>query len=275
MHQTIHGKHVRITDNVKKHIAEKMLKLKHHSEKIIDSSIICEHIHNDYNVEIIILFGKKVFCMKSSDTDLYAAIDALFIKVEREIRKYNEKMHDHRMSNKDNATKEAIVDTTDVDAASDDHVQYDIEVETMRAKPVIDVVEAIMQCNANKKQYMGYYPIQKTDDLYSVKIAAVPVFIFKANDSDENHYIEIARNEEEYYDNVWNKMDIKVQNGHAIESNIEEYDMIESSTSKAVEHLIINKDQKFLVYVSSITSHVECVYKEANNKFKVIRTIDF
>ncbi len=266
MHQTIHGKHVRITDNVKKHIAEKMLKLKHYSEHIIDFSIICEHIHNDYNVEIILLFGKKVFCMKHSDTDLYAAIDALFIKVEREVRKHNEKLHDHRESSKDIAAKEAAVE-------HEDHVQYDIEVEIMHRKPIIDIVEAIDQCNAASKSYMGYYPIQKTEDIYNVKISSTPVFIFKNGNND--NYIEIAKNEDEYYDNVWNKIDIKIQNGHAIESSVEEYDLPEFSTSKAVEYLILNKDEKYLVYISSITSRVESVYKESGNRFKVVRPLDF
>ncbi len=265
MHQTIHGKHVRVTDNVKKHIAEKTLKLKRYDDKIIDCSIICEHIHDDYNVEIILLFGKKVFCMKATDKDLYAAIDAMFIKVERETRKYNEKLHDHRESNKDIAAKEAAVE-------HDDHVQYDIEVEIMHRKPIIDTVEAIDQCNAAKKHYMGYYPIQKTEDPYNVKIGSTPVFIFKNGADDQ--YIEIAKNEEEYYDNVWLKMDIKVQNGHAIESNVQEYDLGEFSTSKAVEYLILNKEVKFLVYISSITSRVECVYRSTGNHFKVVRPLD-
>ncbi len=267
MHQTIHGKHVRITDNVKKYIAERMMKIKQHSDNIIDSSIICEHVHDEYSVEIILLYGKKVFCMKHKSNDLYAALDALFVKVEREVRKYREKLHEHRESNKDIAAKEAAVEH------DDDHVQYDIEVERMHKKPVIDVVEAIMQCNQSNTPYMGYYPIQKTEDMYNVRISSTPVFIFK--NGDENNYVEIAKNEEEYYDSVWNKINIKIQNGHAIESNVEEYDLDEYSTSKAVEYLLLNKDEKYLVYISSITSRVECVYKESEHKFRVVRPMDF
>ena len=91
MHQNIIGKNVRITKNVREHIANKMQNIKIHADRIIDANIICDYMHGEYTVQGTIAFGKKVFHDKEKEKDLYVAIDAMFQKIEREIRKSKER----------------------------------------------------------------------------------------------------------------------------------------------------------------------------------------
>ena len=78
MHQNIIGKNVRITKNVREHIANKMQGIKIQADRIIDANIICEHIHEKYIVHGTITFGKKVFHDEEKEKDLYVAIDMMF-----------------------------------------------------------------------------------------------------------------------------------------------------------------------------------------------------
>ena len=259
MHQHILGRNVRVTENVKKHISDKMFKIKHYSDKIIDASIICEHIHNDYIVEITLIFGKKIFYIKHIDNDLYIAIDALFAKVEREVIKLKEKTQEHRV--KEAHTK------------SESAHEYDVDIETIFHKPIVDIVEGVMQCKLLGKHYFVYYPIKKTDDMYKVKVGSTPIFLFKSGDDDS--YIEIARDDEEYYDDTWSEIEIKLVANHIVEKKKSEYELVEHNASKAIEHLILDKSRNYIVYINSITNYPECIYKESDTKFKIIKVLDF
>ena len=104
MHQNIIGKNVRITKNVREHIANKMQGIKIQADRIIDANIICEHIHEKYIVHGTITLGKKVFHDEEKEKDLYVAIDMMFQKIERKIRKAKEKVIDK--------SQRAVVDKT-------------------------------------------------------------------------------------------------------------------------------------------------------------------
>ncbi len=260
MHQNILGKNVRITEKVKEHIADKILKIKHYSDKIVDASVVCHHEHNDYTAEITLIFYKKILHIKHIDTDLYVAIDAMFDKLEREVKKIKEMMQDHKGPGKDIEPK--------IDAGS----EYDIEVEPIFHKPITDIVEAVMQCDLIGKNHFVYYPIKKSDDAFNVRIGTTPIFLFKC---DDGSYIEIARDEDDYYDDEWNEIKIKLAGDHIVEISHNEYELYEHNASKAIETMINEKDKKYIVYINSITNYPECIYRESATKFKIIRVLNF
>ena len=255
MHQNIIGKNVRITKNVREHIANKMQNIKIHADRIIDANIICEHIHGEYTVQGTIAFGRKVFHDKEKEKDLYVAIDAMFQKIEREIRKSKEKNIDRSQR----AVVDKSVQTEDEDDA------YSITSVGIYEKP-LDELDAVLHFNSDKKPYMAYLPIKQGDDLYSIKIGKFPVFLFKDNDK----VLEVY-----YNDEYWNIDEVSITSDNNIDaSKSENYLIKEYNVSEAVTYLTENADKKFVVYISSITEQAEALYKESDNSFVLIRMFD-
>lgn len=256
MHQNIIGKNVRITKNVREHIANKMQNIKIHADRIIDASIICEHKHGEYTVQGTIAFGKKAFHDKEKEKDLYAAIDTMFQKIEREIRKSKEKNIDR--------SQRAVVDKT-IQAEEEDNT-YSINSIGIYEKP-LDELDAVLLFKSDKKPYMAYLPIKQGEDLYSIKIGKFPVFLFKGND---NKVFEIYNNEE-----YWNIDEVSITSDNNIDaSKSENYIIKNYNVSEAVNYLTENTDKKFVVYISSITEQAEALYKESDNSFILIRMFD-
>ena len=256
MHQNIIGKNVRITKNVRQHIANKMQNIKIHADRIIDANIICDYMHGEYTVQGTIAFSKKIFNKKEKEKDLYVAIDAMFQKIEREIRKSKERNIDRSQR----AVVDKSVQTDDEDDA------YSITSVGIYEKP-LDELDAVLHFNADKRPYMAYLPIKQGDDLYSIKIGKFPVFLFKG---DDNKVLEIYHNEE-----YWNMDEVSVTPDNNIDaSKSENYLIKEYNVSEAVNYLTDNPDKKFVVYMSSITEQAEALYKESDNSFVLIRMFD-
>ena len=256
MHQNIIGKNVRITKNVREHIANKMQNIKIHADRIIDANIICDYMHGEYTVQGTIAFGRKVFHDKEKEKDLYVAIDAMFQKIEREIRKSKERNIDR--------SQRAVVDKSVQTDDEDD--SYSITSVGIYEKP-LDELDAVLHFNTDKKPYMAYLPIKQGDDLYSIKIGKYPSFLFKG---DDNKVLEIYHNEE-----YWNIDEVSVTPDNNIDaSKSENYLIKEYNVSEAVNYLTDNPDKKFVVYISSITDQAEALYKESDNSFVLIRMFD-
>lgn len=258
MHQNIIGKNVRITKNVREHIANKMQNIKVHSDKIIDANIICEHIHEEYIVQGTITFGKQVFHDKEKEKDLYVAIDTMFQKIERKVRKSKEKNIDK--------TQRAVVDKT-VQADEDD-ASYSINTLSLYEKP-LDEIDALVIFNHDKRPYLAYFPIKREEDLYSVKIGKYPSYLFKGNDSKT---YEIYESDDS---NSWNIDEVSLTSDNNIDaSSSKKYELKEYNVSEAVNYLTENNNEKFVVYISSVTGQVEALYKESDISFTLIRIFE-
>lgn len=262
MHQNIIGKNVRITKNVREHIANKMQGIKIQADRIIDANIICEHIHEKYIVHGTITFGKKVFHDEEKEKDLYVAIDMMFQKIERKIRKAKEKVIDK--------SQRAVVDKTI--KVEEDEDAYSIKTVGIYEKP-LEELDAILHFNSDKNPFMAYFPIRRDEDLYNIKIGKYPSFLFRDN---KNIVYEIHNIEnQETKHSHWNIEKVSVANDNNINySEKSRYKIEEYNVSEAVNYLIENKDKKFVVYISGITEQIEGLYKETDNSFVLIRIFD-
>ena len=260
MHQNIIGKNVRITKNVREHIANKMQNIKIQADRIIDANIICEHIHEEYIVHGTITFGKKVFHDEEREKDLYVAIDTMFQKIERKIRKAKERIIDK--------SQRAVVDKSV--KAEEDEDTYSIKTVGIYEKP-LDELDAVLHFNSDKNPFMAYFPIKRDEDLYNVKIGKYPSFLFREG---KDTVYEIYENEESKHGS-WNIDKVKATSDNNIDaSESAEYKIEEFNVSEAVNYLIENADKKFVVYLSSITEQIEGLYKESNDSFVLIRMFD-
>ncbi len=96
MQLTISGHHIELTESIKNYVESKLSKLDKHHNQITSTNVILsvEKLRQKAEASVHVN-GKDVFANSESD-DLYAAIDALTDKLDRQLLKHKEKISNHR-----------------------------------------------------------------------------------------------------------------------------------------------------------------------------------
>ena len=89
------GHHVEITDSLRSYVSEKVGRLEKHFERVTDTHVVLSVEKKAQKAEATIhVKGNKIFAHAEND-DMYAAIDALADKLDRQIIKHKEKIQKH------------------------------------------------------------------------------------------------------------------------------------------------------------------------------------
>ena len=92
----ISGHHLDITSAIKNHTNEKLSKIKHHFDNVMNVNMILEVQKDVQKAEATIhLSGADLFA-KAQSSDMYVSIDQLINKLNSQIIKHKEKLHNHR-----------------------------------------------------------------------------------------------------------------------------------------------------------------------------------
>ena len=96
MQLNISGHHLDITPALKQHTNDKLSKIKHHFDQVMNVNMILEVQKDVQTAEATIhLRGVDLFA-KAESNDMYASIDKLINKLDSQILRYKEKLHSHR-----------------------------------------------------------------------------------------------------------------------------------------------------------------------------------
>ena len=98
MNLKLSGHHLEITAAMRDYITGKLGRIKRHFDHVIDVNVILSVDNLEQKVEASVhLSGKDIF-VESHDSDMYAAIDILVDKLDRQILRHKEKNFEHRGS---------------------------------------------------------------------------------------------------------------------------------------------------------------------------------
>jgi putative sigma-54 modulation protein len=96
MNLHLSGHHLEVTDSMRDYITGKLDRVKRHFDHVIDVHMILSVDKLVQKVEAKVhLSGKDIF-VESHDGDMYAAIDSLIDKLDRQIIKHKEKHANRR-----------------------------------------------------------------------------------------------------------------------------------------------------------------------------------
>ncbi|MCC5856780.1 MAG: ribosome-associated translation inhibitor RaiA [Ectothiorhodospiraceae bacterium] len=109
------GHHVELTDALRDYVNEKFQRLERHFDNVVD-------VHAILTVEKLMqkaeatmdISGAKLFAEATSE-DMYAAIDGLVDKLDRQVKKHKEKVRDHHRS--EGASAKAMTEESPQEAA--------------------------------------------------------------------------------------------------------------------------------------------------------------
>ena len=98
MQLSLTGHHVDLTDPMRDYVNSKMERLERHFDQVTDVHVVLSVEKLRHKAEATLnLSGGQLFA-DSEQADMYAAIDALVDKLDRQIKKHKEKLTDHHRS---------------------------------------------------------------------------------------------------------------------------------------------------------------------------------
>jgi len=98
MQLNVTGHHVDVTPSMHDYVSQKLERLERHFDHVTNVHVILSVEKLRQKAEATLhISGGNLFA-DAQDEDMYAAIDAMVDKLDRQIRKHKEKMTDHRRS---------------------------------------------------------------------------------------------------------------------------------------------------------------------------------
>jgi putative sigma-54 modulation protein len=97
MNLSVSGHHLEVTPAIRSYVQSKIGRITRHFDHVIDAHVILTADKLKQKAEVTLhVPGKELHC-ESEQADLYAAIDMLADKLDRQILKYKDKLYDKRV----------------------------------------------------------------------------------------------------------------------------------------------------------------------------------
>jgi putative sigma-54 modulation protein len=85
------GRHVEITTSIREYVTSKLVRINRHFDHVIDVDVIMTVEKLDQKVEANVHLSGKDIHVCANDGDMYAAIDELIDKLDRQVIKHKER----------------------------------------------------------------------------------------------------------------------------------------------------------------------------------------
>jgi putative sigma-54 modulation protein len=147
MNYVIRGNNLEVTDALRKYVERKISRLEKYFDTppSADAHIVLSVIRDDHKVEVTIPFPGVLVRAEEKSADMYASIDLVVEKLERQIRKYKTKIN--RKLRQEGSLRSQLYENGKTATALVNEEESSIEVvrtKRFHLKPM-DVEEAIMQ----------------------------------------------------------------------------------------------------------------------------------
>lgn len=150
MNVTVTGRHMEMTDALKSYINSGLDKLTTHFDKVIDADVILDVQKHRHIAEINLHANGLRVHGKEASSDMYASVDAVLAKLEKQIRKFKERINRHqpRRSRESRNYQHAILSTRPNENATETQTNMHEHRVILREKLPMEpmaIDEAIMQ----------------------------------------------------------------------------------------------------------------------------------
>jgi putative sigma-54 modulation protein len=89
------GHHVEISAAMRTYVTEKLTRITRHFDQVMDVSVTLSVEKLEQKIEATVHVSGRNFRCESTDADMYAAIDLLADKLDRQILRHKEKQSNH------------------------------------------------------------------------------------------------------------------------------------------------------------------------------------
>ncbi len=95
MQLSVSGHHIEITEALRNYVGVKLARLERHFDQMTDIHCILTVEKLAHKAEATVHVGGGTIHADSTEQDMYAAIDMLVDKLDRQVKKHKEKVTDH------------------------------------------------------------------------------------------------------------------------------------------------------------------------------------
>ena len=95
MQLSVTGHHIEITESLRNYVDTKLAKLERHFDHMTDIHCVLTVEKLQHKAEATIQVGGGTIHAEQTDLNMYAAIDVLVDKLDRQVKKHKEKLTDH------------------------------------------------------------------------------------------------------------------------------------------------------------------------------------
>jgi putative sigma-54 modulation protein len=101
MQLNLTGHHVEITDALRQYVQKKLERVERHFDKVSNTHVILSVDSVRHKAEATVnMSGNNIFA-EHTEADMYAAIDGLMDKLDRQVTKHKQKVTDHHKGRTD------------------------------------------------------------------------------------------------------------------------------------------------------------------------------
>jgi putative sigma-54 modulation protein len=145
MQVTVSGRNIEVTDSLKQYATEKFGRLEKYLPKAVQAIITLSVVKKVHHRAEAAIKSNGLLIQASEETEeMYSAIDLLIEKIERRVRRYKEKLVDHK--HQSNKEEEAL------SSSSEDRIPQIIRTKRFDLKPMLPE-EAVMQMELLDKDF--------------------------------------------------------------------------------------------------------------------------
>lgn len=108
MNLNISGHHVDLTDALSDYVRTKMRRVERHFDHVIDAEIVLEVEKLRHKAEATLHLSGATLHAEAVESDMYAAIDVMIDRLDRQTRKFKEKLTDHHNREGQRAQSNAV-----------------------------------------------------------------------------------------------------------------------------------------------------------------------
>jgi putative sigma-54 modulation protein len=148
MQVTVIGRHIEATEALKQYATEKLSRLEKYLPKTIQVVVTLSVVKKVHHIAEAVIKSNGLLIQASEETEeMYSAIDLLIAKLERRVRRYREKLTDHKhQSNKAEGVERAAA------THPEDRIPQVIKTKRFDLKPM-QPEEAVMQMELLDKDF--------------------------------------------------------------------------------------------------------------------------
>lgn len=95
MNLNINGHHLEVTPAIRNYVIEKLDRVKRHFDHVIDASVTLSVVKLVQKAEVTLHMRGKDIHVEANHEDMYAAIDALADKLDRQVLRHKDKITNH------------------------------------------------------------------------------------------------------------------------------------------------------------------------------------
>ncbi|HKJ83654.1 MAG TPA: ribosome-associated translation inhibitor RaiA [Mariprofundaceae bacterium] len=170
MQVSITGRHLDLTEPLKDYVNDKLQHLKHSFDQVVDVHVVLDVEKFRQICEITIHANGLTIHGKDETEDMYASIDGVVDKINRQLKRYRAKLHRHQTEHAQRKGREIkvahrVLDTAEaIEEFPADHQPEVLELEQMEAKPM-SIDEAVMQLELASRKPVLVFTNQDTNHM--------------------------------------------------------------------------------------------------------------